>query len=429
MSSFLQCAPSVVQLIDRLRSNYGLDFSTGRLQALTDGLSEAEPGSPPEVAAAAILRGGPARLARLLEFVTNGETHVLRHRAQLISLTSLLGRQWAGRWAKPLRIWCAGCSTGEEAYSVAIALHADLPESWSAEIHLLGTDLNPVSIARAERGIYSRWSFREVPEDLEKTYFEAHGNRMHVHPKLRRAVQFQRHNLLEGPPSPVPYDLVLCRNVLIYFDRPATEAALRVFHAALAPGGLLLLGPTEAAVLEPANFRAIPLPDAVVFQKEDPLAPQSLPPAELARARAAKGGRPVRRRTVPVPRASEPPPPSPSPPAAPRDPSPTVNDEVEARLLAAATALDRHDVARAGEALQLVLRAHPDVPFGQYLRGRLLELEGARAEARHAYARALRSMADLPPEGHVPGAKDLTVGELVRAIDLALTHLGVKHRR
>ena len=151
--------------------------------------------------------------------------------------------------AQPIHVWSAGCSSGEEPYSLAILFHryAALQGQLRAieRVHVVGTDIDRASLASAERGQFNEGAFDETPADLRSQYFSAKAP-VTVAPAVRATVRFRRLDLLdEWPPHPNGYQLITCRNVLIYFDRDTQERLLARFHSALAPGGFLVLGKVE----------------------------------------------------------------------------------------------------------------------------------------------------------------------------------------
>jgi two-component system, chemotaxis family, CheB/CheR fusion protein len=145
----------------------------------------------------------------------------------------------------PLRIWVAGCSTGEEAYSIAIGARELLDRhAKTLQVRILATDLSPAAVATARRGTYPSSIASQVsPERLER-FFTREKDAYCVRAEIRRTIWFGNHDLLSDPAFRA-LDLITCRNLLIYLAREAQHAILLRFHAALNPGGLLFLGPSE----------------------------------------------------------------------------------------------------------------------------------------------------------------------------------------
>ena len=146
------------------------------------------------------------------------------------------------------RVWCAACATGEEPYSVAMLLTEILGDAGSpAELEILATDIDRQALQRARGGLYPRAALEQMPPDWVKRFFLREGDRLRVVGALRNLVTFHEHNLFDPPPV-AEVDLLLCRNVLIYFNRNTVEEVLLGFHRALRPGGLLLIGRSEVPV-------------------------------------------------------------------------------------------------------------------------------------------------------------------------------------
>ena len=211
------------------------------------------------------------------------ETYFFRHPDQLrllaeVLLPRLLQRRLdAG--SREVRIWCAGCSTGEEVYTLALLLQTAIATSalpsvqaWNATI--VGTDLSAPTLELARRGDYALLaglnSFRDVPAYARHHFasiFSAAATTWSAGPELRRLTRFARHNLISEPPPLRDVDLVVCRNTLIYFDEAQSRAALTSLAAALRPAGALLLGPAETAN-GAADLRLVCAEQAVYWAKE-----------------------------------------------------------------------------------------------------------------------------------------------------------------
>lgn len=155
-----------------------------------------------------------------------------------------------------LRIWSAGCSTGQEAYSVALAI-AGQGDRWAGwDITILGSDISRHAIERAREGLYSQFEIqRGLPVTEMITHFEAEGESWRARPALRRQVSFLRHNLFD-PPPPGRFDVVLCRNVLLYFAPERRRQVLARLAEAIAPDGILMLGAGETVLGQSDAFAA-----------------------------------------------------------------------------------------------------------------------------------------------------------------------------
>jgi len=230
----------------------------------------------------------------LIAGITVGESYFFRDQAQMAWLREqLLPQLIARRRAEnnlSLRIWSAGCSDGQELYSVAMLLTELLPDLERWNLHLLGTDLNAVALARALRGHYSEWSLRATPETARQQHFRQERDRTwSISAALRGHVHFAYLNLREDSfPSMLSetaaLDLILCRNVFIYFDPAIVAEVMRKFHACLVPGAHLLLGASDlidSSTLD--GFSLHNLDNAFYLQKQaagvEQDAEQARPPA------------------------------------------------------------------------------------------------------------------------------------------------------
>ncbi|MGH7689466.1 MAG: CheR family methyltransferase [Gemmatimonadaceae bacterium] len=147
-----------------------------------------------------------------------------------------------------MRIWSAGCASGEEPYSLAALFHLYAAERGQLDrlhrVEVLGTDIDRRSLAAADRGEFEERDFSETPEAWRAAYF-ASAPPFTVVPELRRLVKFREHDLLREAPPQIGNDLIVCRNAIIYFDRASQEHLFETFYSALAPGGFLVLGKVE----------------------------------------------------------------------------------------------------------------------------------------------------------------------------------------
>lgn len=157
-----------------------------------------------------------------------------------------------------LRLWSAGCASGEEPYSLAMLMHryAIAQAKRFERVEVLGTDLDRASLAAAERAVYLESTLADTPDDLRQMYFPLKPP-YHIPREVRAAVQFRRHDLLREP-FPDSQHLIVCRNVIIYFDRATQEALFERFAAALLPGGFLVLGRVET-LFGPARSLFVPV--------------------------------------------------------------------------------------------------------------------------------------------------------------------------
>ncbi|NOY45495.1 MAG: protein-glutamate O-methyltransferase CheR [Deltaproteobacteria bacterium] len=208
---------------------------------------------------AAILRAGTRALDGLVQAVLTLETSFFRDGRPFRALREALVPEMVRRGPAPypLRIWSAGCSTGQEPYSIVMCL-ADLLDRGRIRLDLLATDLSPLALARARQGVYEPWELeRGLDEGDRARYFEPLGHgRARIRAEVRRRVRFRRHNLVTEPPPEAGFDVVFCRNVGIYFGPETLVRLHRNLAAALRPGGVLVLGAGETVSPEVPGFRA-----------------------------------------------------------------------------------------------------------------------------------------------------------------------------
>lgn len=150
---------------------------------------------------------------------------------------------------KRLKIWSAACSTGEEPYSLAMVLSQHVPLS---QVNVLATDLDENVIQKAKLGLYPERSLAEVPKDIQAKYFTKEGPFFKVSEDIKRTVTFKKHNLLKDTYE-ANYDLIVCRNVMIYFTEEAKDQIYANFSKSLRPGGILFVGSTEQ-IFNPGRY-------------------------------------------------------------------------------------------------------------------------------------------------------------------------------
>ena len=246
--------PELAEIADLVRRETGIVLPAAREAALQAAVERAAPGR----GAAAFARAasdpayGRDLVARLIDEVTNQETFFVRDRGQLdeIPWPALL-QQARAAGSGTIRVWCAGCATGEEAYTLALlAAQAFGPAGARAYVDVLGTDVSPAALASAADGRYRERAVRALEPHLRSRYFHRAADGSYVVGDLLRSlVRFRPHNLARDP-SPPPgeacFELITCRNVLIYFSPPLVSTVIDSLDASLRPGGTLMLGAADA---------------------------------------------------------------------------------------------------------------------------------------------------------------------------------------
>jgi chemotaxis protein methyltransferase CheR len=271
----------------------GLRFEPRQLPWLAE-LATRRAGALPPADYLARLRDPAAagELAALAAELTVGETYFFRHpeQFQALRLRALPALADARRAQRRLRALSAGCASGEEAWSLAICLQALLglerePWDWS----VLGVDLNPAALARARLGRYGAWSLRELPEPQREPWLQRSGEEFEIDPGLRRHVDFQADNLSDAGAAcwhAGPYELVFCRNVLMYLTPAAAAGVVARTCAALAPGGYLFLGHADTLREQP-GLQLCHSDGCFYYRREVAPSPAPAPAAAPARPRPA----------------------------------------------------------------------------------------------------------------------------------------------
>ncbi|OHC65367.1 MAG: hypothetical protein A3H93_18330 [Rhodocyclales bacterium RIFCSPLOWO2_02_FULL_63_24] len=303
----------------------------------------------------------------------SGETYFFRDHGQfdllrLRLLPELIERR---RASKTLRLWSAGCASGEEAYSLAMLVDLLLPRRDGWEILVLGVDIDAAALAKAVRGRYGQWSFRMTPPQLQQRYFRRIKDEWAIDEGIRRMVRFRAVDLVGEPLSTVEFrdmDLVLCRNVFIYFDAGRVAAVAAKLAASLAEGGYLMAGHTELIGHAMANVRSRLFAEGVVYQRT-----ATPPPASVAAA--ASVARPPRGAMSKLKRAQASPRAATERVSVPAIAAPATQGSGD--LLAAARQLaDRGEYSQAGQACRQALAIDPLAAEAHFLLAQLAQLDG-----------------------------------------------------
>lgn len=214
----------------------------------------------------------PAALESVVDALTTNETSWFRDAQPFQALVDhvvpevLAARRTQGEHAPTVRIWSAACSSGQEPYSIAMALADRIP---AGQLKILGTDLSAEMIARARAGRYSQLEVnRGLPAAMLVRHFVRAGTDWEIAPALRAQVSFERGNLLESTPLGGPFDVVFLRNVLIYFDLATKREVLRRAQRALRPAGFLVLGAAETTLGIDDGWERVPVGRGAVYRPD-----------------------------------------------------------------------------------------------------------------------------------------------------------------
>lgn len=415
---------SVAELVE---ATAGLQFAGHQRRRLVRAVDRAahDAGCADVDAYTELLRRDVDALHRLVDALTVGETYFFRDEAQGRLLQSILATTAMARPQGPIDVWSAGCATGEEVYSISM-LAAEV--GVGPRVRVVGTDVSPTAIAVAEAGRYGRRSLRATSDERRRRWFDDDGGAYRVIGGVREHVRFRHANLLAGLAG--AFDVIVCRNVLIYFSPAAVHRAATVLHDALRPGGWLVTGASDPQLHAPGLARertALGL----VYRRHHRAASGPVPTTGPARRRPRHGAR--------QPHVVAPPPMA----AAPARPTATmavltvgeirrladvgrrdeavdalraaVRDEpfdAELRYLDAVLHLDAGRLDDASDAARAALYLDPDLALAHLV---VAHVERARGDARAAarsYAAAERALSAVPPDASVHGIEEPQAGHL-----------------
>lgn len=378
--------------------------------------------------------------------LTVGETYFFREKRSFDQLEERILPEFIGKRlanGRQPNIWSAGCATGEEPYSVSILLSRLIPNLKDWNISILATDLNSRSIERAGEGVYGEWSFRSTPAWVRSAYFTPTSDgRWAIVPAVKKMVRFARLNLVGAEPLDFAnvFDVVLCRNVLMYFTPEAARKVVDHLYRALAPGGWLIVGSVETSDFLFREFAAADLPGGAIYRK---LAGQLDAATNCCPGGSGKpAGLPEPRLAFPRHEASK-----------------SVDSETPPPIAESALLLARHlaDQRRLPEALgwcDTAIRVDQMDAQSHYLRAEILQEQGLFEEARLSLRRAiyanpefvlahfalghlamrqrkpkasrkcfenaLELLRQYQQEGVLPGSDDLTAGRLSDWVHLGM---------
>lgn len=284
-------ASSLSRLSEFVATQTGLHFPPERWADLERGIAAAASDfnfSDLESCARWLLSATPTRQINeiLASHLSVGETYFFREKRSL----EILGEQILVQLLQArrlnerrLRIWSAGCCTGEEAYAIAILLDRLIPDIKAWDITILATDFNPKFLRKARLGIYGSWSFRDAPSWLQANYFDrCVDGRFEIHHRIKKMVTFSYLNFADDVYPSLSnntgaMDVILCRNVLMYFSAGQSKWIAGNFYRALVDGGWLIVSPVEVSNALFSSFTAVEFPGAVLYRKMINTEIQSLP--------------------------------------------------------------------------------------------------------------------------------------------------------
>ena len=444
----------------------GLHFPPERQIDLHRGLSEAavESGFQSSAHYADWLLSTPLTtpdLNRLANHLTIGETYFFRDQKTFDALTEQVLPELINRRrheGKRLRVWSAACSTGEEPYSLAILLHRLIPDWREWNISILATDLNAHYLAKAAAGLYGEWSFRNPIPGLRERYFsEVAEGRYQIAPEIRQSVTFAQINLAQDHfPSLATdtnaMDLIVCRNVLMYFTPWQAKRAVEKLRQSLLENAWLVVSPSECSQELFAGLTAVNFPDAIFYQKRrlvhESIASWSLAPPlpQPSDSNSVVNASALLAASAPPTTLDE------LIDCAATEDSEEPNDSfgpqefswyartlanqgqlpeslewserwiaadklnANARYLHAVVSQELGDRAAARNSLQRAIYLQPDFVLAHFALGNLARLESRAAESRRHFQNALGLLRRRPADDLVPESEGLTAGRLTEII-------------
>ena len=356
-------------------------------------------------------------MQKLLQLLTVGETYFFRYRPHFEVLSRLIRKEFGQEGKQSLRIWSAGCSTGEEPYSIAMSILDAVPDWRSRDVTVLATDINKRSLKMASEGVYRPWAMRAMDQRHIRRYFDRTGDSYRLKDEVRDAVTFFPLNLKSPFPLPArglaDLDVVFCRNVLIYFGIDDSRSIVEKLAATLKPGGYLFLGHSETLSFLSTQFERHSYAGGFYYRKRG----DATPAAVIRERRGAR--EPKRTRPVPV---------KPIPPvvAAVVEPEP----DPEALFALAVARFGNEEYQAAALALEKVVAMQPGHVGALVLRSFILANSG-RLDAAFSLCERALSLDDLRPDAYLlkglilelTGQDSLAVAEYRKAILLDMSFL------
>jgi chemotaxis protein methyltransferase CheR len=410
------------EIAELVRLEIGITLTVSQETALRAALGRAAPGLDHR----AFLRGaadpfeGRALVERLIDEVTIKETTFLRDRRQLdaIAWHGLLEVARAAG-SDTIRVWSAGCATGEEAYTLAL-LAAQAFGTADPPVDILGTDVSSAALVAAAQGTYRERAVGALDDSSRRRFLEPRPEECYVvKEELRRLVRFGRHNLARDPFPPFgegTFDLVVCRNVLIYFDTPLVERVIQGFELAVRNGGTLIIGAADAlcgtvsrlasiATQNPtprkvASLLRRPLGREAVLSRDERLA-AALDAADAGRTRDALEHAAALLESDPL--------------------------DADAYFVRGLVELQADDAAAAAASLRRALYVDPTFALAAFKLGRAHDALGDDAAARRAYEQALRTL-DAEDDRHELLLQQVDLGDIAAACRARLGRLGTTVR-
>ena len=328
-----------------------------------------------------LLQTAPAELQELIEAIVVPETWFFRDRDAFFALAKIVTSQWLPQNpGRTLRLLSIPCSTGEEPYSVAMALlDAEVP---AAAFRVDAVDISARVLALADRAIYGKNSFRVADLAFRERHFTEVQFGWRLAPAVKERVSFHQANLLTPDffSAAPPYDIVFCRNLLIYFDQPTQEHVVQKLGNLLLDTGYIFVGPSETFLLRQCGFHSANEPRAFVYRKQNPATHETTPPPSRTWIKPLLPSSTPARRQVPL----QPKPARPAPISTPPAPSSPKVLLAEAERMA-----DHGRLAEAKQLCETVLTTHGPSADTYYLLGVVAAAQGLDGQSAAHYRKAV----------------------------------------
>lgn len=307
---------------------------------------------------------------------TNSETYFFRDHGQFDLLRRILLPELIARRtpSKTLRLWSAGCASGEEAYSLAILLDMLLPERDDWTILIIGSDISSDALAKAGQARYGQWSFRQVPAELQERYFLREQDQWTLEKRIRDMVRFRAVDLIAEPFPNIDFqdmDLILCRNVFIYFDADTVTTVANKLAATLNDGGYLMTAHAELSDVHLPDMRSRLFTASVVYQRLSPI-PAQYAPAVIDKPTPSLPPPTVKMGVGSLPSASTP-----------------VQPNLTALLTTAQALADRGEYHQAEQICHQILTLAPLLAAPHFLLAQVAQLQGNFRQAREHLEKTL----------------------------------------
>ncbi len=258
--------PEFHRLVDFVQKNYGIDLSRKRLlieARMCSTLSERRVSSFSEYFDS--IRNDRKSLTGMMDRLTTNHTYFMREPRHFEFLKDVILPEWKRMdCGKCLHVWSAGCSTGEEAYTAVMVMKEYFGPYSGWDYRTLATDLSVRALESAREGLYGPESLSFLPEKWKRRYFVRQGGNYRLCEEIRRQVFFHRMNLMDPFPFSIRFDLIFCRNVMIYFNQKSRDELISKFHGVLKKGGYLFLGHSETIGRNVTGFRYL---EPSIYQK------------------------------------------------------------------------------------------------------------------------------------------------------------------